>query len=160
VGEINTQTWRDVLESKCAKWSVDFDTSSGSLSLIDSNATPGLLNVYLPAPSADSKMREKDMLENDARFASIFENIMVQNYTVLYTTSPSPSTKMFWEEMKEYVMVDEADLPQEAMHVDLKRDLGRRAGGKVFENQTMVDGALFEKYQFLSPGMALICPNL
>lgn len=155
VGEIDTQKWRDMLEADCTKWSVDIDASPGSLSTIGSDAAPGLVNVHLPAPSVDGEKRQQDLAENDARLASIFEYAVVKDYTVLYTTTPDRSSKkVLSEEPNVYEMGDEASLPLEAMRIDLKRDLSRRAGGKVYENQTMVDGPLFEKYQFLSPGMS------
>ena len=85
----------------------------------------------------------------DAFLASIIDMIPSKNYTVLYaTTASSTFHKSSAPEANEYEM--EGPL-QDAMHVDLKRDVETRSL-RSRNNQTMVDGPLFEKYQFLSPG--------
>ena len=40
---------------------------------------------------------------------------------------------------------------QEAMHIDLRRDLSRGLNKRA-NNETLVDGPLFDKYQFFTPG--------
>ena len=64
-------------------------------------------------------------------------------------TTPGPSNrKAQAQEAKEYRM---DTTPGEELHVDLKRDTGLHSW-TARNNQTMVDGPLFEKYQFLTPG--------
>src|SRR3954470_9006259 len=73
-----------------------------------------------------------------------------QSYTIIYTTSP-PSKQPSGREPPPYEMDD----PFEGvLHTDLKRDLS--AHGK---NRTQNSNLpLFEKYQFLSPGMLPFFP--
>lgn len=71
------------------------------------------------------------------------------NYTVLYTTTPPAKEQdhRIWEASK-YEM---ETLLEGVMHLDLKRDVEPQPK-QPSSNQTIVSGALFEKYQFLSPG--------
>ena len=68
--------------------------------------------------------------------------------TVLYTTtSPGAAKSLHVEKPATYEMDDS----QSSIHLDLKRDLGsapRAANGNV----TLVDGPLFERYQYFTPG--------
>jgi len=72
-----------------------------------------------------------------------------QNYTVLYTTTPS--TKSHERPSPEASRYEMETPLEEIMHLDLKRDVDFRPR-QSSSNQTLVDGPLFEKYQFLSPG--------
>jgi hypothetical protein len=86
---------------------------------------------------------------SDAFFASVMAQLPSQNYTVLYTTTPSIKTR---ERPSPEASKYEMETPlEEVMHLDLKRDVGFRPR-QSSSNQTVVDGPLFEKYQFLSPG--------
>jgi|SRR5438045_8423647 hypothetical protein len=85
----------------------------------------------------------------DLFFASIMDTIPSQNYTVLYTTTPpAPASNQPASEASRYEM--EKPLV-EAEHLDLKRDVDVEPG-QSHSNQTIINGPLFEKYQFLSPG--------
>jgi hypothetical protein len=87
--------------------------------------------------------------DTDLYFASVIDTIPSQNYTVLYTTTPpAPAPNQPASEASRYEM--ETPLV-EATHLDLKRDVDV-GPGQSHGNQTIVDGPLFEKYQFLSPG--------
>jgi len=70
-----------------------------------------------------------------------------QNYTVLYATTPTAGRLA---EANEYTM----DLPQGVLHTDLKRHLKRdlSSGVKNGSNETLVEGPLFERYQFMGQG--------
>ena len=70
---------------------------------------------------------------------------------MIYTTRPLEETAAGRKkETKEYEM--ESPLV-EVLHSDLKRDLSLHGRAEKKGNQTMIDGPLFDKYQFLSPGM-------
>jgi hypothetical protein len=72
-----------------------------------------------------------------------------QNYTVLYTTTPRAKT---YGRPNPEASKYEMETPlEEVMHIDLKRDVEFRPR-QSDSDQTVVDGPLFEKYQFLSPG--------
>lgn len=82
----------------------------------------------------------------DAFVASILDTLPYQNYTVLYTTTSGLHPKPL-DEATKYEM----EPLFEAMHIDLKRDMDFRPSDSN-GNATYVDGPLFERYQFLSPG--------
>jgi hypothetical protein len=87
--------------------------------------------------------------DSDIFFASILDRLPSQNYTVLYTTTPpAKAHDQPISEASKYEM----EMPlEEVLHLDLKRDVDFRPR-QPSSNQTIVDGPLFEKYQFLSPG--------
>lgn len=83
-----------------------------------------------------------------------------QNYTVLYTTRRAREGWFNAQVMEPVGYEMESDI-QETLHSDLKRNLGARvASGNKTENQTMIDGPLFDKYQFFTPGECPLRPNL
>jgi hypothetical protein len=142
VGTINVESWHDILEKNCGAQMVEVDVIVGVPT--EQKTTPVVYNVWLPAP-----ITERDMTDNDAFFASIMDIVPSQTYTVLYVTSPGQmSRRVQVAETGVYEMESQA---QEAMHNDLKRDL---SGGiiKRANNETLVDGPLFDRYQFFTPG--------
>jgi hypothetical protein len=81
--------------------------------------------------------------------------VPVEDYTVLYTTTPiSRQAVRVTEPAGDYSMHSEV---QELLHIEMKRDLSTRA--KIVGNQTIIDGPLFEKYQFLTPGKPSCGPS-
>lgn len=69
------------------------------------------------------------------------------NYTTIYTTTPGGSGISQEGTSKQYEMGNIDPL----MHIDLKRDI-RPQSRKSTSNDGLVDGPLFARYQFLSPG--------
>lgn len=149
-GSIDSSSWTDLLRSKCGVQVTEIDGSKGTIPATISSA-PRLLKVTLPKPSSQ---RQNDLAHNDAFFASVLDMLPTQNYTVLYTTARSGVVEVV--EPKEYDMESQV---QESLHIDLKRDLGldARAGNGAKNNQTMIDGPLFDKYQFFTPGKSKFC---
>ncbi|KIW42390.1 uncharacterized protein PV06_05949 [Exophiala oligosperma] len=145
-GSIDSSSWIDLLRSKCGVQVTEIDASKGAIPATISPA-PRLLKITLPKPSSQ---RQSDLAQNDAFFASVLDMLPIQNYTVLYTTARSGLVEEV--EPKEYDMESQI---QESLHIDLKRDLGldARAGSGTKSNQTMIDGPLFDKYQFFTPGI-------
>jgi hypothetical protein len=115
--------------------------------------SPQLIQLNLPAPS--SEKRASDLSANDAFLASLIDLLPKQNYTVLYMTTRS-ADGMVVAQGKEPLEYDMESQLQESLHLDLKRDLGVHAlANKTGNNQTMIDGPLFDKYQFFTPGTYL-----
>lgn len=86
----------------------------------------------------------------DAFLASVLDVLSSNKYTVIYTTSPvAASQKSTVAEPEPYEM---DSIFQAPVHMELKRDLShhKRASD---QNITLPDGPLFERYQFLSPGL-------
>ena len=90
-----------------------------------------------------------------------------RNYTLIYT-STSPETAS--EPATPYRIQNNDDYSgYDLFHTELKRDLPAGAATAQLKsrqsstNQTMIDGPLFEKYQFLTPGSSIhpsIVPSL
>ncbi|OAL29445.1 hypothetical protein AYO20_09182 [Fonsecaea nubica] len=156
-GRLASSTWVDVLKTKCGVSVVSIDASreGGGIPTKELSPSPRLLELVLPAPSAGSN-RASDLSSNDAFLASVLDLLPTQNYTVLYTTSRSQDGMLTAQEAdgKEAAEYDMDSQIQESMHLDLRRDLGVHAGANTARNnQTMIDGPLFDKYQFFTPGI-------
>jgi hypothetical protein len=83
----------------------------------------------------------------DRSLSSILDLLRTRNYTVIYTTTPNVLDVNLPATPKQYEMYDY----NQPLHTDLKRDI-RPEPLKSTDNQTLVDGPLFERYQFLTPG--------
>jgi hypothetical protein len=70
-----------------------------------------------------------------------------RNYTVLYATTPKAFPSELVGPEKQYEMSG-YDQP---LHTDLKRDIQVKPLNST-SNETLVDGPLFARYQFFSPG--------
>ncbi|KIW84536.1 hypothetical protein Z517_03786 [Fonsecaea pedrosoi CBS 271.37] len=156
-GRLESSTWVDVLKTKCGVSVVSIDASreGGGIPTKELSPSPRLLELILPAPSAGSN-RASDLSSNDAFLASVLDLLPTQNYTVLYTTSRSQDGMLTAQEAdgKEAAEYDMDSQIQESMHLDLRRDLGVHAGANTAgNNQTMIEGPLFDKYQFFTPGI-------
>lgn len=159
LGPLDTSTWMEVLTSKCGVSVTTIDASKQSgIPTKDLNTAPLLIKLNLPAPSGTHTLSG-----NDAFLASLLDLLPKQNYTVLYTTTRSEDGMLVAQgldrtESIEYDMESEI---QESMHWDLKRDLGlHESAAKRADNQTMIDGPLFDKYQFFTPGKMISTPVL
>ena len=85
----------------------------------------------------------------DAFLASVLDLLPSTKYTVIYTTTPlSNEHHSLVEESQVYEMDSTFAAP---LHMDLKRDFSVRASNSS-GNDTLIDGPLFERYQFLTPG--------
>lgn len=137
-----------MLKTKCGVAVTDIDGSTGAMPA-QMPSSPRVLKVSLPAPS--SSTRQHDLSANDAFFASILDLLPSQNYTVLYTTTRASDNGFVATQMEKTEYEMESPV-QDAMHSDLKRDLGVRAANETGD-QKLIDGPLFHRYQFFTPGM-------
>ncbi|KAK5178130.1 hypothetical protein LTR44_009436 [Exophiala sp. CCFEE 6388] len=147
-GTIDSSFWIETLKTKCGVQVTDIDASTGAIPA-QMPPSPHLLKVSFPAPS--SSTRQQDLSSNDAFFASILDLLPSQDYTVLYTTTRARNdgSRATQVEKTQYEMESQI---QDAMHSDLKRDLSVRASNQT-GNQTLIDGPLFHRYQFFTPGI-------
>ena len=87
----------------------------------------------------------------DAFLASVLDLISSSKFTVIYTTTPpNAAHQPISAEVESYEMDAQFQAP---VHMELKRDFSnhkRASDGNI----TLPDGPLFERYQFLSPGMS------
>lgn len=150
VGEINVATWIELLESTCGVKTIQIDASTGEIPTTI-GPDPTLIRVKLNGGSF--KKRNDNLAKNDAFFASVFDVLPSESYTVLYTTTRSCKGMAQSASHLESGAYEMDSALQAAMHLDLKRDLGDLASdaGQA-ENQTLIDGPLFDRYQFFTPG--------
>ena len=149
IGDIDISVWAQQITKNCGVEQLEVDARHGSLPS-SYDMLRGVITVKLAAPS--EHRRQDDLRQNDALIASLLDMLPSSNYTVLHTTSPNGVVTK--PESTEYI----ADI-QEALHMDLRRDLGLRASNSS-GNQTVVDGPLFHKYQFFTPGKYLVFQDL
>lgn len=140
-GKIDISQWEQTLLERCGGDVWHIDASTTMIPSFDS--IPKVVLISFAAPSKND--RASDLEDHADFFADLMTPILSRNYTVLFTTTPAATTEEF---PTEYNMDTDA---QEPLHMGLKRELGsglpRRA-----TNQTIIDGPLFEKYQFFTPG--------
>lgn len=93
-------------------------------------------------------------MSSDATLKAYLDLLPSRDFTVLFTTTPPGVRCESSENESEEKLSFEMDREfQEPLHTNLKRDVAIHQPRKV-GNQTIVEGPLFEKYQFFSPGMA------
>ena len=149
-GSLETSAWIDVLTSKCGVSTIAFPAKDGGIPINDLTPSPRLIMLNLPAPSQEK--RAEALAENDAFLSSLIDLLPKQNYTVLYTTSRGADGTVV-AQGKAAMEYDMESPILESMHLDLKRDLGIHAGSNgTRNNQTLIDGPLFDRYQFFTPG--------
>ncbi|RMZ92626.1 hypothetical protein DV736_g131, partial [Chaetothyriales sp. CBS 134916] len=146
IGTVNIKSVAKQVAQSCHLPQLDIDATAGSIPA-SYDMPRSVVSVQLAAPF-DSR-REHDLSQNDALLGSLLDMIPTHNYTLLYTTSPERPV----EEGKEYAM-DPSDI-QESLHLDLKRAVGSAAelAARRSSNETLVNGPLFHRYQFFTPGI-------
>ncbi|KAJ9602475.1 hypothetical protein H2200_013018 [Cladophialophora chaetospira] len=151
LGPLDISAWIEVLTSKCGVSVTTIDSRDSGIPTKDLTSSRRLIKLNLPAPSASK--RADDLSANDAFLASLIDLLPKQNYTVLYTTTRSEDG-MFVAQGSDAIEYDMDSQIQESMHLDLKRDLSvHPMANGTGNNQTLIDGPLFDKYQFLTPGI-------
>ncbi|KAL8753155.1 MAG: hypothetical protein Q9184_005505 [Pyrenodesmia sp. 2 TL-2023] len=183
LGTMDTDAIVQTLESECRAALLKVDASSSSFHLprqtieqalpdpshpagsfhIADDPNPRVIKLDFPAPPADSKAINSNRLsklqENDMFLQSLLDLLPTSKYTVIYITTPfstlPPSSAVSPVEPEPYEM--DTSFSSQA-HMELKRDMlahSRRENGSdaAGGNVTLVDGPLFERYAFLSPGI-------
>ncbi|MCJ1339973.1 hypothetical protein MMC09_005266 [Bachmanniomyces sp. S44760] len=147
LGEVDPSALMETIEGKCGAGVLNVDASTGSFDIID-DMKPRVIRLDFPALPTGPR-RVNQLSENDAFIASLIDLLPSTKYTVLYTTTPlSTEHQASLPDSATYQM---DQTPFSVPHAELKRDVfqGRQNG----DNFTLVDGPLFEKYQFFTPGI-------
>lgn len=92
---------------------------------------------------------EPDLINSstDRSLSLLFDMLSNRNYTVIYATTPEISASDSHDAKNQYEMSG-YDQP---LHTDLKRDI-QTEPLELNSNETLIDGPLFERYQFFTPG--------
>ncbi|KAG9639575.1 BIG1-domain-containing protein, partial [Aureobasidium melanogenum] len=106
------------------------------------------IHVRFPSLPTANDDRESALLQADSYLNSLLATL--DSYTVLYATLPNLFPAFKPQHPEQYEM----DEPYPSnMHTDLKRDLNAHVVRASNASNPQADLPLFEKYQFLSPGI-------
>lgn len=153
VGDVDATSLTSAITRSCGK-DVEVITSE-SLSFPDLNQTQRHNKVFYTAlPSLQAGLTTEDrkvvLQQHDNYLSSLVENYFgTSDFTLIYTTH---SVQAAGQELEQHEY--QAEIPlADIMHGGelLRRTLAAGNDSKS-SNQTIVDGPLFDKYQFLSPG--------
>ncbi|WEW60022.1 hypothetical protein PRK78_005505 [Emydomyces testavorans] len=136
VGDFDTEGLVSMLESRCAADSISLNGASGSFPSLSHRGRPQVVRVGFPELPEGSN-RAETLLDYDLSLATIIDHLPVTNYTVIYATTARGSAHSDSDTLK----------TQDPLHAQLKREPDS-SNSKKSDNR-----ALFEKYQFLSPGI-------
>ncbi|KAL1982114.1 hypothetical protein VTN96DRAFT_1710 [Rasamsonia emersonii] len=134
---------RSGLRDECGAQVTEIDASTGSYPM-NFGSSPRVIDVTFPALPLGSN-RAQQLADNDAFLADIIDRIPSSKYTLIYVTSP----REFVENGESDSVVYNSDVFQEPLHMQLKRDYT----GHARQDESDSSKSLFQKYQFLSPGI-------
>ncbi|KAK7521881.1 BIG/ATPase V1 complex, subunit S1 [Phyllosticta citriasiana] len=125
----------------CNAMRAEVDASSGYISLND--ATPRVIKIDFAAPPTKPEDRSSALIESDAFLEAVMSKVQDKSYTLIFTTTPVSGAQIPVpkEHEVQYEMEDSYGL-----HTEMRRETRQRP-------KVSNDVALFEKYQFLSPGI-------
>lgn len=154
IGDVDATSLTNTLTKSCGK-DVKIITTSESLSFPDLNQTQRHNKVFYTAlPSLQSGLSKEDrkvvLQQHDHYLSSLVDNYFGgDDYTLVYITQSLEAARKETEQQEYQAEIPLADV----MHSgELRRSLAARKD-KIIANQTIIDGPLFDKYQFLSPGI-------
>ncbi|RMD44262.1 hypothetical protein DV735_g801, partial [Chaetothyriales sp. CBS 134920] len=153
IGTIDVSALANEVVQACNIAQFDIDATAG---LIPASLPAGgsVVTVQLAAPGAASTTRDDDLSQNDALFAALVDLIpSSSSYTVVYTTRlDGLDNRNGHGERKAANVVSQQQPP--SLHLDLKRGTKRQHPvRRSSDDNTLVDGPLFHRYQFFTPGI-------
>ncbi|MCJ1454245.1 hypothetical protein MMC28_004597 [Mycoblastus sanguinarius] len=147
LGGLDAQEMSRIVQAKCGAGHLRVDASTGSFAIAE-NAKPRVINLDFPAPPVGAG-RSTKLVENDAFLASVLDLLPSSKYTVIYITSPTNAAQHSEEAEPEPYEMD--SIFQAPVHAELKRDFSYKRASD--GNITLPKGPLFERYQYLTPGL-------
>ncbi|KZF26851.1 BIG1-domain-containing protein [Xylona heveae TC161] len=145
-GQVNPDALEGFLKMQCGAGSTTVDASVGTFTTADDDR-PRVVRVNFPALPTTRERKDK-LGEHDSFLASIIDLLPSHDYTLVYiTTPPSGDVQPELADIQEYEMEDSFPSP---FATELKRDLSLHPHSS---NETIDGAPLFEKYQFLTPGL-------
>ncbi|EED21690.1 conserved hypothetical protein [Talaromyces stipitatus ATCC 10500] len=145
LGSLDPTSIRSGLEEECGAQVTRIDGGASGTSL-EFEGGPRVIDISFPALSLHGS-RLQELSRNDALLADVLDHIPSSKYTLIYVTSPREYED---EDSGSITYSANDDLQaQELLHQDLKRDFAESAR----KDDTSDDRSLFQKYQFLSPGI-------
>ncbi|EAS28815.3 uncharacterized protein CIMG_07561 [Coccidioides immitis RS] len=136
VGDIDIGDLVSKLESRCGADSTVLNGASNYFPSISHRGRPQIVKIEFPELPIDWK-RAETLVDYDLYLATIIDHLPVTNYSVVYTTTARASSGAGSDILR----------MQDPLHLRLKRE-PESPNDKPSDNRP-----LFEKYQFLSPGI-------
>ncbi|GME64561.1 hypothetical protein GTA08_BOTSDO02796 [Neofusicoccum parvum] len=143
VGGTNAEDVVKYVERQCKATRMNVDASSGYISLEDE--FPRVIKLDFAAPPTTPDERASALTENDSFLDALMSSVQEKSFSVIYTTTPPTVDQIPPPKQQHPIQGYEMD-ETFPLHTEMKRALSSRAEGDE-------DVALFEKYQFLSPGI-------
>ncbi|EEA25812.1 hypothetical protein TMatcc_005951 [Talaromyces marneffei ATCC 18224] len=143
VGLLDPTFIRNGLEQECGAQVTKIDGGASGISL-EFKSGPRVIDITFPALSLHES-RLQELSHNDAVLADVLDHIPSSKYTLIYVTTP----REYEDEDLSSINYGSSDDLQEPIHQDLKRDFAE----SIREDDTSDNRSLFQKYQFLSPGI-------
>jgi len=132
------------LEIECKADVLRIDAVTGAIP--NDGVFPRIVYVRFPALPESLNERAKKLGEHDSFLHAVISEVGGEKYTVIYTTTPPAADYVSAaQQATDYEMDDPF---QSVLHTDLKRDLGAHV-----TKGNGSDLALFDTYEFLSPGI-------
>jgi len=145
-GVLDARSIEKQVEEQCQADVLRIDATTGSIP--NDGVYPRVVFVRFPALPTKHQERTAKLEEHDSFLHAVISEVGGDKYTVVYTTSPPASDYMPASKHQASTDYEMDDSLQSILHTDMKRDLGAHA----FKGNGS-DLALFDKYEFLSPGV-------
>lgn len=114
--------------------------------------------IYAPLPAVSSNLSKEErkvvLRNHDMYIEGLVENYFGgEDYTLIYITESRHDADNKQDVIGDHEYQMESEIPLVAHGEYVKRALGTLKNSTSSSNQTIVDGPLFDKYQFFSPGI-------
>ncbi|KAL1957087.1 hypothetical protein VTO42DRAFT_6345 [Malbranchea cinnamomea] len=147
VGEVDNSSFESLLVSKCGAGVMEVDAQSGSLpSTSEYTSRPQIIKVPFSRLPTDPSSRAEQLVTNDLYLGSLIDLLPTPDYTVVYTTTPR-NDGTFPSVAEQPSQKPNPESQPDPLHVQQKRITSRD------DDDENSNQPLFEKYQFLSPGI-------
>ncbi|KAI9795887.1 MAG: hypothetical protein M1833_006614 [Piccolia ochrophora] len=150
IGDLNVDGLQAFLEKKCKAEVSNIDASTGSFKMVE-DMKPRVIRVEFPAPPTSKVERARQLVENDAFLSSIIDLLPSRKYTTIYTTTGITSKEA--HTFHEHGSHDHQANKKAPAYSELKYRATVEDDNDKPQNVTLIDGPLFERYQFLSPAL-------
>jgi len=144
-GDLDAHSISQRLEQACKAEVLRVDASTGTIP--NDGNYPRIVRVEFSSLPSQPNDRTLKLAEHDSFLHAVISELGGDKYTVVYTTTP-PTPQHIAASQYPIPPTYEMDDPYASvLHMDLKRDVDSHA------NSNGSNLALFDKYQYLSPGL-------
>ncbi|KIW01366.1 uncharacterized protein PV09_07135 [Verruconis gallopava] len=146
-GLLDARSLERQVQERCKADVLRIDATTGAIP--NDGVYPRVVYVRFPSLPTARHDRMSKLAEHDSFLHAVISEVGGDKYSVIYTTTP-PSADFTPSEQQVAPDDYEMDDPfQSVLHTDLKRELGSTHAQRSDKDNL----ALFDKYQYLSPGV-------